>query len=83
MNIKQFLGLKGSWKWACKQMDAGYIVKPKNITGAVKYKLDDEGQRRILWSFANQITYIMVWKSANIFLSDFEIEWELVDENIK
>jgi len=77
--LKQFLGLKGSWKWACRQMAAGYIVKPKNITGVVKYKVDTEGQRRILFTFSKVISKSTKWENAIIFLSDFEIEWELVE----
>jgi len=77
--LKQFLGLKGSWKWACRQMDAGHIVKPKNITGSVKFKLDDEGQRRIVYTFTKVIKDSTKWETANIFLSHFEIDWELAD----
>lgn len=69
--IISFLGLKGSWSWACKQMDKGEIVRPANATGTVKYKLDSENQRRIMWCF-NRDYDELNWSSANIFLSDFE-----------
>jgi len=74
--IKRFFGLPGSWSWACRQMERGNIVRPGHATGAVKYKLDDEGQRRIVWDFRHGPAFD--WKSANIFLSDFEsTDWEI------
>ena len=69
--IVRKLGLKGSWSWACKQMKNGKIVKPSNITGSVKYKLDNECQQRICYTFARNIEGAK-WDNANIFLSDFE-----------
>lgn len=74
------LGLKGSWSWACRQMDKGYIVKKNGITGTVKYKLDHENQRRILWTFVrNPVNKTGAeWDNANIFLSDFEsTDWRV------
>ena len=72
-------GMKGSWKWACRQMDAGNIVRPASATGDVKYKLDHEGQRRILWTFSKNVENSPCWCNANIFLSNFEaIDWRLI-----
>ena len=65
-------GLKGSWKWACKQMNDGHIVRPSTATGAVKYKLDHEGQGRILWAFVDTPTSQTRWDNANLFLTDFK-----------
>ena len=74
--IIRFFGLKGSWKWACRQMDKGHIIKQKSATGSVKYKLDHESQRRIVWSFYPPKDNR--WENANIFLSDFEAtDWVL------
>lgn len=76
--IIKFLGLKGSWKWACRQMDKGLAVRPARASGTVKYILDQEGQRRILWTF-DKFLCTAHWENANIFLSDFEaIDWVLV-----
>lgn len=53
-------------------MAKGKIVRPANATGAVKFKLDHENQRRIVWSFTDFPFEISEWSNANIFLSDFE-----------
>lgn len=60
------LGLPGSWTWACRQMRAGRCVRPASASGAVRYRLDVEGQERIEWSFGDDR-----WANANVFLSDF------------
>jgi protein involved in temperature-dependent protein secretion len=77
----RLLGLKGSWKWACKQMDKGAIVRPSNATGSVCYKLDHEGQRRIVWAFNRHPIRGTKWENANIFLSDFESTDWIKDTN--
>jgi len=75
--IIRVFGLRGSWRWACKQMDNGYIVYRTTDTGAAKYKLDSENQRRIQWAFTRSPDDAS-WKNANIFLSDFECtDWEI------
>ena len=75
--IKTF-GLRGSWSWACRQMDNGQWVRPASSTGSVKIKLDYLGQRRIVWTFARSPQGNADWESANIFLSDFEsTDWVL------
>ncbi len=80
--IIRFLGLKGSWKWACKQMEKGLIVRPKHASGSVKYKLDHENQRRIVWSFKDVPEKNSDWESANIFLKDFEwVDWVILRTN--
>lgn len=72
--LKRALGLRGSWKWACRAMDRGYIVRRSTDTGAAHYKLDHEDQRRIVWCFSREPDSLLwkEWKNANIFLSDFE-----------
>jgi len=76
--IIRLFGLKGSFKWACKQMANGKIVKPKNATGTVKYCFDKENQKRLLWTFDR---YFYQWSNANFFYSDMmSIDWVLVEE---
>ena len=73
--IIRILGLRGSWNWACRKMAEGHIVRRRSDTGTVRYKLDKEIQRRILWSFPYRDDPRGAnagWESANIFLSDFE-----------
>jgi len=83
--IIRFFGLKGSWKWACRKMKEGYIIRPGLATGSVKYKIDDEDQGRIQWSFDRAVSYGVKdfkWENANIFLKDFEkIDWEIFGRN--
>ena len=72
------LGLRGSWKWACKQMQHGKIVRPSSATGAVCYKLDNEGQGRILWAFKRKPEHAD-FENAYIFLKDFEAtDWVMI-----
>lgn len=76
--IIRFFGLKGSWMWACRQMDAGNIIRPASASGGIKYRLDPEAQRRIQWTFHRFPTENRDWESAKIFLSDFEdTDWAL------
>jgi len=74
-------GLKGSWKWACKQMQKGHWIKPANASGNVKYKLDHECQQRVVWTFKNKPT-AFDWQSASLFLSDFNsVNWICVKKD--
>lgn len=71
----RFFGLKGSWRWACRQMQKGNTVYRTTDSGAAKYRLDDEYQARIEWSFTDSLIGAK-WENANIFLKDFEcISW--------
>ncbi len=73
----RLLGLKGSWKWACEQMEKGYMVRRKTDTGTCKYRLDREHQRRIEYTWALD-PQPGDWVSAYIFFYDFEYtEWEI------
>ena len=77
-SIIRFFGLKGSWKWAVKQIKKGEIVRPSSATGTGKYKLDHENQGRICWNFSKVLTSYDKWESANIFLKDFDrTDWKL------
>jgi len=78
----RFLGLRGSWKWACRNMQEGRVVFRITDTGALKYKLDCEAQNRILWAGTHDPFGLAEsdWDSANVFLSDFEcIDWVVFD----
>ena len=78
--IKRAFGLKGSFMWACRQMEKGKIVKPKNITGAVKYRFDLEDQTRIQWAFTGRPDTCddKEWENAFIFFSDIlSTNWEV------
>lgn len=76
--LGKFLGLPGSWRWACRQLNKGKSIRPKFASGAVIYSLSTDRQRRIIWAFSRKKSYqITEWENANIFLSDFEDEWEL------
>jgi len=80
--IIKFFGLRGSWAWACRQMEKGKVVRPASATGTVRYKLDNENQGRILWSFPHRKDPLgkkEKWENANIFLSDFSsTDWVCV-----
>lgn len=71
------LGLEGSWRWACKQMKKGEIVKPKGIPGSVKYRISKDNQNRIQWAFTND-KECKDWSNAFVHLSDFDsVSWEI------
>lgn len=54
-------------------MENGRIVRQRSATGSVRYKLDHEGQRRIMWTHAGKdMGSVVLYENANIFLSDFE-----------
>lgn len=79
--IKRFLRMKGTWEWACDQMMEGKIVRPKNASGCVHYKLDNATNKRIIWNFTKEEgNFGSHWDSANIFIRDFEstdwVEWK-------
>jgi hypothetical protein len=44
--LKIFLGLKGTWFWACRQMQEGKTVRRLRDSGVVKFTYDS-GRRRI------------------------------------
>ena len=72
----RLFGLRGSWKWACRQLDKGLEIRPQSATGCVRYRLDLENQRRLEWWFGS-------WENANFFLSHLErTDWELVGDRV-
>ena len=81
--IANLFALPGSWAWACKQMRLGNCVRPKAATGTVRYALDPEDQGRIMWTFCqrpSRTTRGDDWDNANIFLEDFDLGWEVIEE---
>ena len=69
--FKKTFGLKGSWKWACKQMTNGKVVYLTNTTGAAKYRVDPENQGRLQWAFTHDLSKAE-WKNAYFFLKYME-----------
>lgn len=79
--IRRVFGLKSSFSWAIRQMDKGKIVKPKNITGAVKYRLSVDGQKRLEWGFFKEMKDAE-WDRANLFMRDILVaDWEIWSDN--
>jgi len=76
--LRRFLGLRGSFSWACRQMSRGRIVRPASASGTVKFRFDIEGQRRLQWSFER--AHIPVkWENAFFFYSDMlATDWVVV-----
>jgi len=63
-------GLKGSWKWAIRQMKRGEIVRIAHATGTIKRKIDSLENGRIVEDFGiNEAE--QNWISAYVFLGDF------------
>lgn len=62
------LGLRGSWKWAKKQMLDGAIIKRKSTTGTYKIAIDNNN---------NQLL-IATWDHL-----DQEPEWERCPHHLK
>lgn len=68
----RLFGLKGSWKWAVRQMLKGKIVRPASATGSVKYRFSTDKQNRIQYTFQHGMhSKDFVWENANIFNNDF------------
>jgi len=79
----RFLGLKGSWKWALRQMKNGHIVRRKSFIGPKRLKLDFEDRCRIIDNYSETIDEMndsKNWISAFLFLEDLEAtDWEIFD----
>ena len=77
-NLIRFFGLKGSWKWACRQMDKGSIIYRTTDSGNAKYRLDTKEQRRICWHYTDNPNKNDIWPNASVFLSDFDcVTWAI------
>jgi len=81
-SVVRLFGLRGSWKWACRQMMAGHVVRRRSSTGSVRYRLDVEGQQRLEWTFQRPPGRLD-WKEAYFFLSYQEAtDYEVVPPNV-
>lgn len=67
--VVRFFGLKGSWKWAVKEMKNGKLLVRTSVTGAVKYRLSTDEQSRLEWDFNRKESEVK-WENANFFISD-------------
>lgn len=80
--IIRAFGLKGSWKWAKKQMLKGKVVRCKHWSGALKLRIDDP-ENRLLQACYCRITSeysreLALWETSNHHLgyedfTDYEV----------
>lgn len=71
--IKIFFGMKGTWKWAMKQMLNGHIIS-YDAWDTIYYKTDEH--ERMLLSHDKR-----EWKNAIMIFSYFyRTSWEIVNE---
>lgn len=61
--IIRFFGLKGSWKWAKKQMLKGHEVSCKHFTGTLKYKIDSPKNGLLLCDWSS--SHHRCWETYN------------------
>lgn len=75
----RFFGLKGSWKWASKQMRNGNIVRCKHWAGTLMLKIDNNENTLLKCSFSTELPY--KWETSNCFL-DYELytDYIVVDD---
>lgn len=79
------LGLKGSWKWAKKQMMKGKMVRCKHWAGSLKLRIDNSDNTLLQACFWRKKENIengcKLWETSNHFLNyedftDYEVfEW--------
>jgi hypothetical protein len=75
--IIRTFGLKGSWKWAKRQMLKGKMVRCKHWSGALKYKIDSPENGLMLSDYSRSIMQCE-WRSSNHHLkyedfTDYEV----------
>lgn len=84
MNKKliRILGLKGSWRWAKKQMLKGKVVRCKHWSGALKLRIDSTENTLLQNSFIRENkppeNGQKIWNTSNHFLkyedfTDYEV----------
>lgn len=66
--IKILFALKGTWKWAKKQMRKGKIIRGKHYTGTLKYKIDDSENQLLLCDFSRNEENCK-WETSNWHLN--------------
>jgi len=75
--ILNFLGLRGSWKWACRQMNKGNVVCKSTRSGEIQYKIDDKKEKIIQWAYKRDYDKVY-WKRTSISLNDFKrTNWKI------
>lgn len=81
--IIRFFGLKGSWKWAKKQMLNGKTVRCKHWSGTLKFKIDSRENTLLQCSFQREnkqnLNGSPIWETSNHHLSyeDF-VDYEVI-----
>lgn len=72
--IIRILRMRGSWTWACQQMQAGHIVYKTSDPCRTKYRLDTEVIGRILWAYEMSMDSPAdrKWKCSNIYDGDYK-----------
>lgn len=74
--LKIFLGWKGTWFWACRQMQEGKTVRRLRDSGVVRFSYD-HGKRRIkamvMWETSTEAKDWGV-SMEDVFATDFEIQ---------
>jgi len=83
--IIRIFGLKGSWKWAKKQMINGKIVRCKHWSGALKLRVDSKENKLLQANYTRTPEPIhkgdKLWETSNWHISyedftDYEVfEW--------
>ena len=83
MGIKSFLGLKGSWKWAKKQMLKGKVVRSKSWRGALKLRIDNPENKLLQmthWESFQEPPHGKLWETAAHFLNEEDLtDYEIVE----
>lgn len=83
--IIRTFGLKGSWKWAKKQMMSGKMVRCRHFTGALKFRIDNPENTLLQFNYTRLNKHLNnsnpLWETSNHHLSyedfvDYEVfEW--------
>lgn len=77
------LGLKGSWKWAKKQMLRGKVVRSKGWRGTLKLKVDSPENGLVYNSYYAENVHPVegkLWEKSNHFLSqELLTDYEIVE----
>ncbi len=78
--VIRLLGLKGSWKWAKKQMLNGSVVRCKHWSGTLIQKIDsrENGLLQMGYYKRDETNRELEWETSNHFMSyedftDYEV----------
>jgi len=72
--IRESFGLKGSWKWAVRQMKKGKIVKPEQ-SRHMRYKFEDGDPEKAKWY---STTREPIWRDTKFLYCKGENKYWLV-----